>query len=294
MMQLFVQQLLNGLATGSQYALWAVGYGLVYQVLGLMHFAHGDTMLVGLYIAFALFVTLSLPIYVALPLVVLFVAILAVIVERGVYRPLVKRGDTISAFIAALGAAYILRNLVILGWGSAAKAFPHVIPETVIEVGGLYLNSTPLVTLATAIAVVTGFTMFLKRTKHGQAILALAQDRETAALMGIPTSRMISAIYALSGIIGIIGALLFMTKAGGLRTTIGFFMTLKAFVAAIIGGIGRIEGAVLGGLLLGVLEALVISYVSSLYSQAIVFSLLGLMLIVRPSGLFGREEVVKF
>jgi branched-chain amino acid transport system permease protein len=292
-MQLLIQQLINGVERGSMYALWAVGYGIVYQVLGLMHFAHGDTMLLTLYIAFAFIVTLSLPLYIAVPIVLLAAALLAMLVERGVYRPLLKRNDTTSAFIAALGAAYIIRNVATLVWGRDAKAFPQVLPDRMVNWSGISFNTTTLIVLAIALGVVAVFAIFLKRHRLGQAIVLVAQDRTTAALMGIPVPAVITMVYGLSGIIGAIGALLFATRYGGLDPSVGFFMTIQAFIAATVGGIGRLEGAIVGGLALGILEALVVSYISGLFVDGITWSILALVLLVRPTGFFGRKQVVK-
>jgi branched-chain amino acid transport system permease protein len=288
------QQVVNGLGTGSQYALWAVGYGLVFQVLGLMHFAHGDTLLVGLYIAFSLIVTLALPIWIAFVIVIAAGAVLAAGVERVVYRPLVKRDNPMAAFCAALGAAYILRNVVTLGWGHDPKIFPDTLRGSSVTVGDTVFNTVPMIALAVTLGVVGAFTLFLRRHRWGQAITMVAQDRTTAGLMGIPVYRVIALVYALSGAIGMVGGLLFVSQFGALDPLVGLSITLKAFVAALIGGLGRLGGAVLGGLLLGVVEALVIGYISSLYSDAVVFGLLAVILIARPQGLFGRAEDVKF
>jgi branched-chain amino acid transport system permease protein len=289
----FAQQIVNGLGTGSEYALWAVGYGLVFQVLGLMHFAHGDTLLIGLYIAWSLLVTLSFPIWIAFCLVIAAGGLLAAVVERGVYRPLVKRNNPMAAFSAALGAAYILRNIATLGWGHDAKIFPRTLEGSSIHVGGAVFNTVPIIALAVTLTVVGVFTLFLRRHRMGQAIVMVAQDRTTAALMGIPVYRVISLVYVLSGMIGMIGALLYVGQFGALDPLVGLDITLKAFVAALIGGLGRLGGAVLGGLLLGVMEALVIGYVSSLYSDAVVFGVLAIIIVARPQGLLGRVEEVK-
>ena len=198
-----------------------------------------------------------------------------------------------AAFSAALGAAYVLRNIVTLGWGHDTQIFPSILRGSTVNVGGIVLSTVPFVALAISLTVVTLFTLFLKRHRRGQAIIAVAQDRSTGALMGIPVYATISLVYALSGAIGIIGAILYVGRFGALTPLTGIFITLKAFVAALIGGLGRIGGAVLGGLLLGILETMVNGYVSSVYSEAIVFSLLALILVVRPSGLVGRQELVK-
>jgi branched-chain amino acid transport system permease protein len=289
----FLQQLVNGLGTGSTYALWAVGYGLVFQVLGLMHFAHGDTLLVGLYVAFALHVSAGVPLVLAVPVALLVAAVVGMVVERTVYRPLVKRHDSMSAFAAALGAAYVLRNIVTFFWGHNAKAFPKFLGGTSFTVGGVVLNTMPFITLAITLAVVFAFRWFLLRHRWGQAIVMIQQDRTTASLMGIPVYRTVSFVYALSAVIGMLGALMFVGRFGVLTSLVGFTITLKAFVAALLGGIGRLEGALVGGLLLGVFEALISGYVSTLYGDAIVFTLLGVILLVRPSGLFGRRELIK-
>ena len=287
------QQLINGLSSGSQYALWAVGYGLVFQVLGLMHFAHGDTLLLGLYIAFAFMVTMAMPAVVAIVLVLIIGAILAMIVERGVYRPLVKRGNLMAAFSAALGAAYIMRNIVTLGWTHETKVFPSIITDSNIEIAGTVLPTMSLIALVVTLAVVALFTAFLRHQRWGRAIIVLAQDRSTAALMDIPVFKVVTLVYALSGAIGMVGALLYVGQFGALDPLVGISITLKAFVAALLGGLGRIGGALLGGLLLGLSEALVVGYVTSLYSDAVVFAILAAVLLIRPQGLLGRRELVK-
>lgn len=288
-----LQQLINGLGRGANYALWAVGYGLVFQVLGLMHFAHGDTILLALFIAFSLLVTLALPTPVAIIIVILAAAILAAGVERTVYRPLVRIGNTAAAFIAALGAAYVLRNIATLIWGRQSLSFPDIIPSTVLQLGPLTMNSTPFVALGVAVLIVGLFALFLKTSRHGQAIVAVGQDRGLSSLMGINVNRVVVVIYMISGAIGVVGALMFMSQFSNLDSTVGFFITMKAFFAAIIGGLGRLEGALLGGLLLGILEALFIGYVSGVFADAFTFALLGALLLLRPNGIMGRKTLAK-
>lgn len=291
---LFAQQFVNGMGTGSQYSLFAIGYGLVYQILGLMHFAHGDTLVVSLFIAFSLFVVIGLPFWLVAIVVIAIAAILAIGIERVAYRPLVERDQLFPAFIAALGTALILRNFVQLGWGVRTKVFPEIIPSETFELVGVQFSSTPFISLGLSLFVVIAFTIFLRVNRRGQAIVCLAQDRTTAALMGIPVGQTISMVYALSGAIGMLGAFIMIADTRTLTVGIGFIITLKAFIAAIVGGIGRIEGALLGGLLLGVAEAMVATYISTVYRDAIIFSLLALLLIVRPTGLMGRRQLVKF
>lgn len=288
-----LQQLINGLGRGANYALWAVGYGMVFQVLGLMHFAHGDTILLGLYIAFSLLVTMMLPAPVAIVVVIVVGALLAALVQRAVYHPLVKIGNTAAAFIAALGAAYILRNVATLIWGRQSLSFPQIIPSEVVEIGPLRTNSMPIIALAVALVIVAAFSLFLKVSRHGQAIVAVGQDRSLSGLMGINVNRVVIVIYMISGAIGVAGGLMFISQFSNLNATVGFFITMKAFFAAIIGGLGRLEGALLGGLILGVLEALFIGYVSGVFADAFTFALLGILLLIKPTGIMGRKTLAK-
>jgi branched-chain amino acid transport system permease protein len=292
-MQLLVQQLINGLGIGSIYALWAVGYGVVYQILRLMHFAYGDATVLVVFIAFTMIVTLALPATLAVLVALAGGGLLGVLVYKTAYRPLVARGETWRAFMAGLGAALILRNLVQLSWGTTPRNFPELIPETVWDVNGVIVTSTPLISLSIAAVCVAAFTIFLKRDKRGQAILCTAEDMTTAQLMGINVALVIGAVYAISGAFGAAGMILYVSNVKTFSITTGFLVTLKAFTAAIMGGIGRIEGAILGGLLLGVFEALIVGYGSSLYRDAIVFGLLAAVLLFRPNGLVGRRTVVR-
>lgn len=289
----FIQQLVNGLGIGAQYALWTVGYGLVYQVLGLMHFAHGDTLIFAAFVAFTLIAS-GVPFWVAALVAIAVGAALAVTIERLVYRPLVARGEFFLAFVGALAAAFLVRNVITRFWGVNTRVFPQdLLPRGTFEVVGIRFSTLPLMNLAVALVVVALFQLYLTGTKNGQAIGAVAQDRETAVLMGIPVSKIVALVYALSGGIGVIGILLFVANFSSLTIALGFSITLKAFIAAIIGGIGSVRGAVVGGLLLGVLEAMIGGYISTLMLDAILFSALGLFLVFRPTGLIGRREMVK-
>lgn len=292
-MRLLIQQLVNGLGVGAQYALWTVGYGMVYQVLGLMHFAHGDTLVFAAFIAFAL-VTSGVPFLPATLIAMAVGAALAVVIERTVYRPLLKRGEQFLAFVGALAAAFILRNIMQVIWGNQTRVFPQdSLPRSTWQLFDIRVSSLSILNLACALLVVAAFQSYLKRTKSGQAIIAVSQDREAAAMMGIPVNRIIALVYALSGAIGVIGVMLYVANYSTLTIGLGFSITLKAFIAAIIGGIGSVRGAVLGGLLLGVLEAMIGTYVSTLMLDTILFTALGIFLVFRPWGLIGRREVIK-
>lgn len=288
----FIQQLVNGLGIGGQYALWAVGYGLVYQVLGLMHFAHGDTIIFASFVAFSLLLA-----GVPLPLVAIIsmsvAAAIATGIQRIIYRPLLLRGQTFLAFIGALAAGLLLRNGVSLIWGNYTVVFPDMIKPSILEIAGIRLSTLPLVNLLIALIVVILFQLFLDRTRYGQAIVAVAQDRQMAGAVGVPESRMVAVVYGLSGAIGVIGALLYVSSFKALTISVGFRITLVAFIASILGGIGTVRGAVIGGLMLGVAESMIVAYVSTLYRDAIIFGLLAAFLVIRPHGLMGRRQEVK-
>ncbi|NDV06087.1 branched-chain amino acid ABC transporter permease [Rhodococcus sp. IEGM 248] len=292
-MNQFLQQLVNGLSTGSQYALWCVGYGLVYQVLGLMHFAHGDTLMFAAFVALTL-LALGVPIWIVLGAAMLLAALLAIGIERAVYRPLMSRGQIFMAFIAAMAAGFVLRNVVQLIWGVEPRVFPeNMLPTSSFMIGDVRVGWIAVINFTTALVVVAAFQLFLNYAKTGQAITAVAQDRSTAALMGIPVSRIVAIVYGLSGAIGMLGLTMYLANFRTITIAVGFAITLKAFIAAIIGGIGSIRGAMLGGLTLGVLEALVAGYISTLLMDSIVIAILVAFLLTRPYGLVGTKETVK-
>lgn len=288
-----LQQLVNGLSTGSQYALWCVGYGLVYQVLGLMHFAHGDTLMFAAFVALTL-LALGVPVWLAVIAAMVLAALMAIGIERGVYRPLMSRNQIFMAFIAAMAAGYILRNIVQLVWGVEPRVFPeNIFPASGFTVGEIRVGWIAVINFTVAIAVVVAFQFFLKYARTGQAITAVAQDRSTAALMGIRVNRIVALVYGLSGAIGMLGLFMYLANFRTITIALGFAITLKAFIAAIIGGIGSIRGALVGGLTLGVLEALVAGYISTLLTDGIVIMILVAFLLVRPNGILGTKETVK-
>jgi len=290
---LFVQQLINGLSVGSQYALWTVGYGLVYQVLGLMHFAHGDVLIFASYV-FVTMVIAGIPIWAAAIVAMLVAVVIAVLIERGVYRPLMSRKQIFMAFIAAMAAGYILRNIARLIWGvSPISIGEGLFPNETFVIGGFRVTTNAILNIGIAVAVVVIFQFFLNRSRHGQAILAVSQDRETAELMGINVSRIVVLVYGLSAVIGMVGLILYITNFRTVTIDLGFTITLKAFIAAIIGGIGSIRGALIGGLALGVLESMVGAFISTTLLDAIVIGVLVVFLIFRPNGFVGIKKSIK-
>jgi branched-chain amino acid transport system permease protein len=292
-MDLFIQQLVNGVGVGSQYALWAVGYGLVCQVLGLMHFAHGDTLVFSGLVAFSL-VAIGAPFMLAVVVAAAVGAVIAVTIEKVAYAPLMARKEPFLAFVAALAAAYVLRNISTQVWGVNTHVFPvGILPDPVSSVGGVSIRWFALISLALAIVTVAVFQYCLRATRGGRAILATAEDRDTAGLMGISTSRVVAGVYALSGAIGVLGLALYVGNTRTLTIGLGFAITLKAFVAVTIGGLRSIEGTVAAGLALGVSESLIGTYLSTQWSDVIVYAVLILVLIFRPDGIVGRKDVIR-
>jgi len=291
-MTTFIQQVVNGLGAGGQYALWAVGYGLVYQVLGLMHFAHGDTLIFATFISYSLLVA-GVPFVPALILAMAAGAVVSVLIEKAVYRPLVSRGYMFLAFVGALGAAYVLRNVDTLVWGVDTKVYPYNFISSHIEIAGITIPAMTLLNLGCAIGVIVAFELFLSRARYGQAIVALAQDRGAAALMGIRVGTVVAIVYALSGAVGVLGSALYVAETHTIQISLGFTITLKAFIAAILGGIGSVRGALTGGLMLGVMEALIQGYISTLMVDAILFGILIAFLLIRPTGISGRPVLAR-
>ena len=292
-MEYLVQQLVNGTGVGAQYALWCVGYGMVYQVLGLMHFAHGDTLVFSAFTGVT-FMVLGAPFWVAMALAVMVAVVLAISIERFIYRPLISRELVFMAFVAAMAAGFVIRNLAQIGWGVQPRGFDEgILPSGSWDVAGVRIGYLPVLNLVVAIVVVVAFERFLHHSRHGQAILAVSQDRSTAELMGINVNRVIALVYGLSATIGMTGLLLYIANFRTLTIGLGFAITLKAFIAAIIGGIGSIRAALLGGMVLGITESMVSAYLSSTLMDATVFGLLVVFILVRPNGILGHRAQVK-
>jgi branched-chain amino acid transport system permease protein len=288
-MRTLIQQLINGLGIGSRIALWAIGYGLVYQVIGLFHFAHGDTIVFAAFVGYGL-TTLGVPVYAAALLAVVVGALVAVGIERAVYRPLVTRGQMFLGFVGALAVAMVLRNIATLVWGVDTKIYDAgLMPSFSFNVAGIRLAGSTIVNLGCALLVVTLADLYLRKTRQGQAIEAMAADRDTAALMGIPLGRTVRVVYAVSSAVGVIGVLLLISETRTLTVGMGFAITVKAFIGSLLGGLGSIWGALLGGLLLGFGEAMIGTYISTVWTDGILFGLVAILLVVRPRGLLGRR-----
>jgi branched-chain amino acid transport system permease protein len=300
-MEQFLQQLTNGLAVGGIYALIALGYTMVYGVMKLINFAHGDLFTYGGYLGMTLLSTLLLQerlgpavgvLAIAL-LVMSLVAAIGVALERAAYRPL-RDAPRLSAVVSALGASIFLQNGLMLIYGARVQVYPEaVLPETAFHLGGVYLPLIRIIVVATSFVMMLALYLFVQKTKTGTAIRAAAIDQGAARLMGIDVNRVIVIVFVIGPALGGAAGLLVGLNYGQVNFTMGWIYGMKAFTAAILGGIGNIPGAMVGGLLLGVVEALAAAYLSVAWKDAFAFCVLILILIVRPTGLLGERVAEK-
>jgi branched-chain amino acid transport system permease protein len=284
-----LQQLANGLVIGSIYALIAVGYNLVYGVLGLINFAHGDTYMVGTYVVFA-GIGIGMPFFVAVLCGLAVGGILGLLIERFAYRPL-RRADRIAPTVSAVGAALVLSNGVLLVWGPATHRFDSPLPDRPFTALGLHLNTMQFVVFAVTAILAAALYAFVTKSQWGRNVRAIRDDLPTAELIGLPVNRLVSSVYAWGAVLGVGGGVLYASYYHLVFQAMGFQGTLFAFTAAVIGGIGNVPGSFLGGLLLGVVQAIGVGYLSSGYMNAITFMTLILFLVIRPYGLLGKADV---
>ena len=297
----FLQQLINGLAVGGIYALVALGYTMVYGVLKLINFAHGDIFTIGAYLGMPLLVSGGLagsmtPVL-AVGLVVLIVfglvALLGVALERVAYRPL-RKANRLAAVVSALGASIVFQNAVMLIYGARVYVYPeNLIPTLTFNIFGLNVPVMRVIVIVSSLVLMLALYAFINRTRMGTAIRAVAIDQGAARLMGINVDRVISLVFFIGAGLGGVAGVMVGTYYGQIDFTMGWSYGLKAFTAAILGGIGNIPGAMIGGLLLGVIEALGASYLAMAWKDAIAFVVRILILIIRPTGLLGERVADK-
>jgi branched-chain amino acid transport system permease protein len=284
----FLQQVVNGLSVGAVYALIAVGFSLVYGVLNLVNFAHGDVLMAGSYVAILLYTVARWPLVLAALAGIAAGAVLSVLVEVLTARP-VRSAPRLVPMITTLGAALIIRSIVEAGAGSSTRPFHTPLSGRSFHVAGLRIQWISIVTIVVAVVAVAAFGAYLKYAKSGYGIRAAAQDLDTSALMGIPINRTVVTMFAVGGALGVVGGLLYAAQIQAAYLSFGFAILLKGFIAAILGGIGNLTGALVGGLVLGVVESLAGPYLSSAYPDAIAFGLLIAVLLLRPNGLLGAR-----
>ena len=286
----FLSYLINGLSLGSVYAIIALGYTMVYGIAKMLNFAHGDIMMVGAFVAFFALNSFGLPVVVSVILSMLATTVLGVIIERLAYKPL-RQATSLSVLITAIGVSYFLQNGAQLLWSSSTKVFPSIIGSGALKLfgGKLQISYLTIVTIAVCIAVMVCLTLFINKTKTGMAMRACSEDKGAATLMGINVNSIISITFAIGSGIAALAAVLLCATYPTLSPTLGSMPGIKAFTAAVFGGIGSIPGAFLGGLMLGVIEILSKAYVSTQLSDAIVFAVLIVVLLIKPTGLLGRK-----
>lgn len=298
-MDQFLQQLVNGVAWGSIYALIALGYTMVYGVLRLINFAHGDVYMVGAYAG--LFCALWLgagtdPSLGKALLVLVFAmavcAVLGMVLERAAYRP-VRRQPRLNSLITAIGVSLLLENLGIVLFGARPRAFPEIIRSQRVELGAIVIGSHQLLVLAVSLVLVAVLELIVHRTRVGKAMRAVSFNADAARLMGIPTDSIIAFTFALGSALAAAAGVLVGLYLPRVDPLMGLIPGLKAFVAAVLGGIGSIPGAMVGGIVMGLAETMVVAYVAPTYRDAIAFALLILILLFRPAGLLGKREVEK-
>ncbi len=284
----FLSYLINGLGLGSVYAIIALGYTMVYGIAKMLNFAHGDIIMIGAYAAFFALNAFHLPLLIAVLFSVAVCTVLGVLVERLAYKPL-RQATSLSVLITAIGVSYFLQNSAQLLWSSATKVFPSVISGGALNLGGVSVSYLTLITVLVCIVVMTCLTLFINRTKTGSAMRACSEDKGAATLMGINVNRIISITFAIGSGLAAIAAVLLCATYPSVYPTLGSMPGIKAFTAAVFGGIGSVPGAFLGGLLLGVIEILAKAYISTQLSDAIVFTVLIIVLLIKPTGLLGRK-----
>ncbi len=291
----FFQQLANALSLGSLYALIAIGYTMVYGILRLINFAHGDVFMLGAYIAFYSLTSLAMPWWVAFLVALGLTALLGMVLERVAYRPL-RDSPKISVMISAIGASFLIENLGIVIFGGRPKSFPSIpLFDTVVRFGPVSVVSVSLfIPVVTAIALVA-LLYVVNKTKTGLAMRAVSTDLDAARLMAIDVNRVVSVTFGIGSLLAALGGIMWTMRYPQLNPLMGVMPGLKCFIAAVIGGIGNIQGAVLGGFLLGMLEILIVAFLPALtgYRDAFAFVLLIVVLLVKPAGLLGKAQTVK-
>ena len=287
-MEFFFQQLLNGLAVGGIYALVALGYTMVYGIAKMLNFAHGDVIMVGGYISFCAVSYLGLPGWIGVVLAVLVCTVLGVVIERLAYKPL-RAAPSLAVLITAIGVSYFLQNSALLIWGAASISYPPLISGSLPLFGGkLSIPYVSLLTVVVCLVIMAALTTFINQSKMGKAMRACSEDKGAAQLMGINVNATISTTFAIGSALAAIAGVLLCSSYSILSPTTGSMPGIKAFTAAVFGGIGSIPGAFLGGLLLGIIESLAKAYISTNLANSIVFAVLIVVLLVRPAGLLGK------
>lgn len=286
----FISYLLNGISLGSVYSIIALGYTMVYGIAKMLNFAHGDVIMVGGFIIFAFTSTLGLSPFLAVLIAIILCTLLGITIERIAYKPL-RRAPSLAVLITAIGVSYLLQNLSLLIFGAEVKSFKSVIPIPAQSFAGgkLTISGETLVTIPLCILIMLGLSLFIKKSKIGRGMIAVSEDKDAAVLMGVNVNKTIAITFAIGSALAAIASALMFSTYTNLSSTSGAMPGIKAFVAAVFGGIGSIPGAMIGGILLGVIEILSRAYISTQLGDAIVFLILVIVLLVKPTGILGKK-----
>lgn len=286
----FLNYLINGVSLGSVYAIIALGYTMVYGIAKMLNFAHGDVIMIGSYVVFVTVSSMGFPPFAGVALAVLACTLLGMTIERIAYKPL-RGASPLAVLITAIGVSYLLQNVALLLFGADTKSFTSVITIPAVKLAGgqITITGETIVTILTCLIIMIGLTAFINKSKAGQAMLAVSEDRGAATLMGINVNGTIALTFAIGSALAAIAGVLLCSAYPSLTPYTGSMPGIKAFVAAVFGGIGSIPGAFIGGILLGVIEILAKAYISSQMSDAIVFSVLIIVLLVKPTGILGKK-----
>ena len=288
-MTTLIQALLNGLSLGSIYALIALGYTMVYGIAKMLNFAHGDVIMVGAYAVISSVVQARMPGVLGVVISVAVCAILGITIEFLAYRPL-RKAASLTVLITAIGVSYFLQNVAQLIYGTEQKAFPKLFSAIpTLTIGEIDIEGSLLLTLGLTAVIMVALTLFINYTRVGKAMRAVSEDKEAAELMGISVNRTITTTFAIGSVLAAVASIFYGAAYTYIRPTTGAMPGIKAFTAAVFGGIGSIPGAMLGGILLGVIEQLSKTYISTKWSDAIVFGVLVLVLVIKPTGLLGKK-----
>ena len=289
-MTMLLFYLCQGISLGSVYAIIALGYTMVYGIAKMLNFAHGDVIMVGAYIAFCSLQYWGLPPAVAVLVAVVVCTVLGIVIERLAYKPL-RQASSLAVLITAIGMSYLLQNSALLIWGSSPKSFPAMIDLPMISLmgGELQISGTSILTISVCIIIMVLLTLFTSKTKLGKAMRVVSEDKGAAELMGISVNTTISLTFAIGSALAAVAGVLLCSAYPTLMPTTGSMPGIKAFTAAVFGGIGSIPGAMIGGILLGVIEILGKAYVSMELGDAFVFAVLIIVLLVKPTGLLGKK-----
>ena len=287
----FISYLINGISLGSVYAIIALGYTMVYGIAKMLNFAHGDVIMVGAYIVLTCVTGAGLNPIVAIIIATVACTIFGIVIEGVAYRPLRNAASPLAVLITAIGVSYLLQNLALLIFGSNTKSFPGVIklPNLKLAGGKLTITGTTILTIVLCIVIMVGLMLFINKTKAGQAMLAVSEDKGAAQLMGINVNKTISMTFAIGSALAAIAGVLLCSAYPSLTPYTGAMPGIKAFVAAVFGGIGSVPGALIGGIILGIIEILGKAYISSQLADAIVFAVLIVVLLVKPTGILGKN-----